>query len=264
MHREEAERLKEEILKERDRREEERLHWIKEADQIRHLAKERQRHEVERIAEEMEDMQRMLHRRHANELSNIKAGEEGERREWERKVKERMEKDWKEREDGLRVQYTKERNLEIDKVIERLEAEMKRSRADMERSAEARLARINAKHDSEVAELAKEIGCLNDRAADLKRLVGEREGENLMLASVAKQNEVEMGELRAAKERLLEERADLAGAVRGEFAGTIDQLTEQNTKLSAELHAMIVGHKSELLRRDIDHRKAELATFGVF
>ena len=72
-------RLKEEIERERDRREEERHKWMLEAEHIRKIGKERGALEVERVKEEMEEMRKSLQRRSANELTTLKANEESER-----------------------------------------------------------------------------------------------------------------------------------------------------------------------------------------
>ena len=72
-------RLKEEIERERERREEERHKWMLEAEHIRKIGKERGALEVERVKEEMEEMRKSLQRRSANELTTLKANEDSER-----------------------------------------------------------------------------------------------------------------------------------------------------------------------------------------
>ena len=72
-------RLKEEIERERERREEERHKWMLEAEHIRKIGKERGALEVERVKEEMDEMRKSLQRRSANELATLKANEESER-----------------------------------------------------------------------------------------------------------------------------------------------------------------------------------------
>ena len=86
--------------------------------------------EVERVKEEMEEMKKSLQRRSANELATLRANEESERwiatellkknlwsiflrKEFERSVRERMEKEWTEKETSLRAQFTRERDQAI-------------------------------------------------------------------------------------------------------------------------------------------------------
>ena len=98
---------------------------VAEAEHVRKIARERGSLEVERVKEEMEEMRKSLVRRHANELTTFRANEESERKEFERRVREKMDKDWYEKESHLRAQFTRERDQEIDRVIEKLEFEKK-------------------------------------------------------------------------------------------------------------------------------------------
>ena len=80
-----------------------------------------------------------------------------------------MEKEWTEKETSLRAQFTRERDQvgfsvlfclltfvylfqEIDRVIEKLEFEMKKARDDSEKSTEARIGRLKAKHETEIGD----------------------------------------------------------------------------------------------------------------
>ena len=256
-HQAEVGRLKDEIERERERREEERQKWVLEAEQIRKISKERGNLEVERIKEEMEEMKKSLVRRHANEMTTLKANEESERKEFERKVRDKMEKDWYDKESHLRSQFTRERDQEIDRVIEKLEFEMKKVREDGEKSTEARIARLKSKHENEVGELIKEIEDHKFKTNELKERLSHKEGEALMLASVNKQMEIQTNELESIKTKLIKERNDVAAVVRKEFADNLDMLTEENTKLKTELNQQVVNHKSALLEKDLNLRAAQ-------
>ena len=256
-HQAEVARLKEEIERERDRREDERVKWVSEAEQIRKISKERGSLEVERIKEEMEEMRKSLVRRHANELTTFRANEESERKEFERSVREKMERDWYEKESHLRSQFTRERDQEIDRVIEKLEFEMKKVREDGEKTTEARISRLKTKHENEIGELIKEIEDHKLKTTELKERLANKEGEALMLASVNKQMEVQVVELESIKSKLIKERNDVAGVVRKEFADNLDTLTDENTKLKTELNQQVVNHKSALLEKDLNLRASQ-------
>ena len=75
---------------------------------------------MKNMCEEMEDMRRALARKHDNDLITLKTNEESERKEFERNIKETFDRQWKQREEDLRVKFCKERDLEIDRVIEKL------------------------------------------------------------------------------------------------------------------------------------------------
>ena len=256
-HQAEVGRLKDEIERERERREEERQKWVLEAEQIRKISKERGNIEPERIKEEMEEMRKSLVRRHANELTTLKANEESDRKEFERNVREKMERDWYEKESHLRSQFTRERDQEIDRVIEKLEFEMKKVREDGEKTTETRIARLKTKHENEVGELIKEIEDHKVKTSELKERLANKEGEALMLASVNKQMEVQTQELECIKSKLIKERNDVAAVVRKEFADNLDTLTEENTKLKTDFNQQLVNHKSALLEKDLNLRSAK-------
>ena len=75
---------------------------------------------MKNMCEEMEDMRRALARKHDNDLITLKTNEESERKEFERNIKETFDRQWKQREEDLRIKFCKERDLEIDRVIEKL------------------------------------------------------------------------------------------------------------------------------------------------
>ena len=161
-----------------------------EAEHIRKIARERGAIEIERMKEEMEEMKKSLQRRHANELTTFKANEESEKKEFERTVKETIEREWSEKENTLRSQFTKERDQEIDRVIEKLESEMKKARDDSEKSTESRISRMKVKHDGEINELIKEIEEQKEKSNNFKRRLENREGEVHLLNSLNRQLEV--------------------------------------------------------------------------
>ena len=66
-----------------------------------------------------------------------------------------------------------------------------------------------------------------------------------------------MDELEAIKTKLTEERNDVANVVRKEFAANLDKLTEENTKLSAELQSQVVASRAALLEKDLNLRSAQ-------
>ena len=256
-HQAEVSRLKEEIERERERREEERHKWVLEAEQVRKISKERGNIELERIKEEMEEMRKSLVRRHANEMTTLRANEESERKEFERSVRDKMERDWYEKESHLRSQFTRERDQEIDRVIEKLEFEMKKVREDGEKSTETRIARLKQKHENEIGELIKEIEDHKFKTHELKERLANKEGEALMLTSVNKQMEVQTQELETIKSKLIKERNDVASVVRKEFADNLDNLTEENNRLKVDLNQQTVNHKSALLEKDLNLRAAK-------
>ena len=130
---------------------------------------------------------------------------------------------------------------------------MKKARDDSEKSAEARIGRLKAKHDTEIGELAKEIEEYKCKHVEIREKLLQKEGEASMLAVINKQvgnhhqgdvfihvqMEVQMKELEEVKTKLINERNDVASVVRREFAENLDKLAEENTRLATELQNMV-------------------------
>ena len=249
-HRCEVQQLREELERERRKQEEERERWMREADQIRRIAKEKCETEVEAVKDEMEDMKKALKRRHANELITLKANEESDRKEFERKLMENFDKMWTEKEIELRANFSRERDMEIDRVIERLEFEMKKAREDSERSHEERLSRLKLKHDRDLTEIVKELEEVKEKAAKARDKQLKTEEENTLLQSVNHKLEVRVSEVEETRLRLMEERKDLNTVIRKEFSKNLDRLSEENSKLAEEINTMVVKHKSELFLKE--------------
>lgn len=234
---------------------------------FRRLGRERTESELFNIKEEMENMKKALTRKHANEILTYKTNEESERKEFERKARENFEAQWKNREEELKTKFCKERDLEIDRVIEKLEFEMKKAREDSERGFELRLSRLRAKHDLEVAELGKEIKQAQERLTSLREANIKTEEDNHLLASINNKLELRLKELEETNKQLKEERKDITAIVRKDFETSLEELSSNNTRLTDEINTMRYTHKSELhvstqrqrdLRREFEKEMEEL------
>ncbi len=64
-HQEEVERLQEQVRRERERCNEDRIHYEREAGQVRRIANERAEAEIERIREEEETKRKVMAKKHA-------------------------------------------------------------------------------------------------------------------------------------------------------------------------------------------------------
>ena len=67
-----------------------------------------------------------------NEMTSLREVEAEERNDWERKFKQKMDEEWKQQEDGLRERFRKERDAELDRVVQKLEAEVISGRKSQE------------------------------------------------------------------------------------------------------------------------------------
>ena len=62
----------------------------------------------------------------------MKESEATERIEWERKCRQKLDEEWKSQEEGLRERFRKERDAELDRVVQKLEAEVISGRKEVE------------------------------------------------------------------------------------------------------------------------------------
>ena len=266
-HKDEVSQLMEEIQRERNKREEERQIWMSEADQIRKIGKDKTETELHSIRDEMDNMKKALSRKHANEILTLKTNEESERKEFERKARANFEVQWKSREEELKTKFCKERDMEIDRVIEKLEFEMKKAREDSERGFDLRISRLKQKHDLEIAEMVKEIEQLKEKLSQLRDESMKTEENNHFLSSINNKLELKLNDLEVLNAKLEEERKDITAIVKKDFEKTLEELSGNNYKLQEEINSMKFSHKNEIhqsvqqqrdIRREFEKEMQEL------
>ena len=72
-------------------------------------------------------------------MANLKEAEAAERTDWERKCRQKLDEEWKQQEDGLRDKFRKERDSELDRVVQKLEAEVITGRKEIEAEYQERM-----------------------------------------------------------------------------------------------------------------------------
>lgn len=95
----------------------------------------------------------MLIIRHSNELKLLKETTKMEMETWQNNYKKQQTILLNEKETGIREQCRKERDHEIELVIERLENESMENRKQLEESTEIRIKRLKEKHAIEIKDL---------------------------------------------------------------------------------------------------------------
>ena len=65
-------------------------------------------------------------------MTAFKEAEAADRFAWERKCQQKLDEDWKQQEEGLRERFRRERDSELDRVVQKLEAEVLSGRKTME------------------------------------------------------------------------------------------------------------------------------------
>ncbi|NXW93885.1 CP131 protein, partial [Alopecoenas beccarii] len=152
------------------------------------------------------------------------------------------------RERELREEVRKERDKEIELVIQRLEADMSSAKEECERAAENRIKRIRDKYEVELQELERSERKLQERCNELKGRLAELEGESVRLQGLLKHKEQEVEEIQKVRDQLVQERSGLAEAIRQEFADRLLGTEEENKRLREEMVEMRARQRLELDR----------------
>ncbi|NXL49868.1 CP131 protein, partial [Podilymbus podiceps] len=187
-------------------------------------------------------------RRHQAEVKVLKEQLEMEKQAWEANYVKKEEAWLLSRERELREELRKERDKEIELVIQRLEADMSSAKEECERAAENRIKRIRDKYEVELQELERSERKLQERCNELKGRLAELEGESIRLQGLLKHREQEAEEIRKGRDQLAQERSSLAEVIRQEFADRLVGTEEENRQLKAEMAEMRARQRLELDR----------------
>ncbi|NXK12502.1 CP131 protein, partial [Herpetotheres cachinnans] len=234
---EEKERLSQQAARQRAEAEELRL-------QLEASSKAVTRALKEEYAKEKEEQER----RHQAEVKVLKDQLEIEKQAWEANYIKKEEAWLLSRERELREEVRKERDKEIELVIQRLEADMSSAKEECERAAENRIKRIRDKYEVELQELERSERKLQERCNELKGRLAELEGESIRLQGLLKHKEQEVEEIQKVRDQLAQERSSLAEVIRQEFADRLVGTEEENKRLKAEMVEMRARQRLELDR----------------
>ncbi|XP_032932881.1 centrosomal protein of 131 kDa isoform X4 [Catharus ustulatus] len=169
-------------------------------------------------------------RQHQAELKVLKDQLELEKQAWEANYVKKEEAWLLSRERELREEMRKERDKEIELVIQRLEADTSLAKEECERAAENRIKRIRDKYEVELQELERSERKLQERCNELKGRLAELEGESSRLQGLLKHKEQEVEEIRK------------------EFADRLVGTEEENARLKAEMAELRARQHLELDR----------------
>ncbi|NXS52983.1 CP131 protein, partial [Brachypteracias leptosomus] len=187
-------------------------------------------------------------RRHQAEMKVLKEQLEMEKQAWEASYMKKEEAWLLSRERELREELRKERDKEIELVIERLETDMSSAKEECERAAENRIKRIRDKYEVELQELERSERKLQERCNELKGHLAELEGENIRLQGLLKHKAQEVEEVQKVRDQLAQERSSLGEVIRQEFTDRLVGTEEENKRLKAEMVELRARQRLELDR----------------
>ncbi|NXX99487.1 CP131 protein, partial [Centropus bengalensis] len=180
----------------------------------------------EEYAKEKEEQEKQ----HQAEVKVLKDRLELEKQAWEVNYMKKEEAWLLSRERELREEVRKERDNEIELVIERLEADMSSAKEECERAAENRIKRIRDKYEVELQELERSERKLQERCNELKGRLAELEGDSIRLQGLLKLKEKEVEEMQK------------------EFSDRLAGTEEENKRLKVEMAEMRARQRLELDR----------------
>ncbi|KAM6119106.1 centrosomal protein of 131 kDa [Phoenicopterus ruber ruber] len=241
-------RLYAEVAEEKERLSQQAARQRAEAEELRRQLEASSSAVTRALKEEYAREKEEQERRHQAEVKVLKDRLEIEKQAWEASYMKKEEAWLLSRERELREEVRKERDKEIELVIERLEADMSSAKEECERAAENRIKRIRDKYEVELQELERSERKLQERCNELKGRLAELEGESIRLQGLLKHKEQEVEEIRKVRDQLAQERSSLAEVIRQEFADRLVGTEEENKRLKAEMAEMRAWQRLELDR----------------
>ncbi|KAM6344486.1 centrosomal protein of 131 kDa isoform 2-T2 [Alca torda] len=239
-------RLYAEVAEEKERLSQQAARQRAEAEELRQQLEASSSAVTRALKEEYTKEKEEQERRHQAEVKMLKERLEMERQAWEANYVKKEEAWLLSRERELREEMRKERDKEIELVIQRLEADMSLAKEECERAAENRIKRIRDKYEVEFQELERSERKLQERCNELKGRLAELEGESIRLQGLLKHKEQEVEEIQKVRDQLAQERSSLAEVIRQEFADRLVGTEEENKRLKAEMVEMRARQRLEL------------------
>ncbi|NXX63471.1 CP131 protein, partial [Scopus umbretta] len=241
-------RLYAEVAEEKERLSQQAARQRAEAEELRRQLEASSSAVTRALKEEYTKEKEEQERRHQAEVKVLKDRLEIEKQAWEANYMKKEEAWLLSRERELREEVRKERDKEIELVIQRLEADMSSAKEECERAAENRIKRIRDKYEVELQELERSERKLQERCNELKGRLAELEGESIRLQGLLKHKEQEVEEVQKVRDQLAQERSSLAEVIRQEFADRLVGTEEENKRLKAEMAEMRARQRLELDR----------------
>uniref|UniRef100_A0A8C3PVC2 Centrosomal protein 131 n=1 Tax=Chrysolophus pictus TaxID=9089 RepID=A0A8C3PVC2_CHRPC len=241
-------RLYAEVAEEKERLSQQAARQRAEVEELRRQLEESSSAVTAALKEEYAREKEEQERRHQTEVKVLRDRLELEKQAWEASYVKKEEAWLLSRERELREEVRKERDKEIELVIQRLEADMSSAKEECERAAENRIKRIRDKYEVELQELERSERKLQERCNELKERLVELEGESIRLQGLLKHKEQEVEEIRKVRDQLSQERSSLAEVIRQEFADRLVGTEEENKRLKAEMAELRARQRLELDR----------------
>ncbi|KAF5277161.1 hypothetical protein FQR65_LT03867 [Abscondita terminalis] len=188
---------------------------------------------------EYEDKLQAAIRKHNIELNLLKEKTELEMETFRNNYKKQIVLQLGEKEALIREKCRKDRDKEIEAVIERLELEANETKSQMEQAFDNRIRRLKEKYEKEIIDLEKSEKESNKKYCDTKIKLSEAEDAVVALKTTISQLESQLFETKTLSERLTKERENMRDIVK-------DEMRQELTNLEKEVYELKTEKEKEL------------------
>ncbi|XP_030763826.1 centrosomal protein of 131 kDa-like [Sitophilus oryzae] len=238
---------------------------MKECDERDEQAQVEKERAIKHAKEEFDDQLQVVIRRHSNELKLLKEATRLEFETWKANFNKNQATALIEKEAAIREQHRKERDQEIEKVIERLEREAGETKCQIEQSTENRISRLKEKYEKEIQDLETSEKEAKNKYLETKTKLIENEEVIIGLQASLKQLETQLNEYKQQTENFNKERAEMKEILRQEMKKEMEALEKEVAQLKnnrdkeiQQLYSRIkisVARKDEILNElQIEHK----------
>ncbi|XP_017776428.1 PREDICTED: centrosomal protein of 131 kDa [Nicrophorus vespilloides] len=209
---------------------------------------------IKQTKEEYEDKLQGVIRRHEGEVKMLKETTEMEMETWRSNLRKQQECQIANREQSIRENCRRERDKEIEAVIERLEAEASDNRNQLEIATENRIRRLKEKFEKEIGDLESSEAESKAKYAETKGKLLETEDIVIGLKGNVKHLEIRLVDIQDLYEKLCSEKSTMREGLREEMRGEISSLQQEIERIKndrdAELQQVYARVKVAVARKD--------------
>ncbi|XP_034241621.1 centrosomal protein of 131 kDa isoform X2 [Thrips palmi] len=207
--------------------------------------------ERERIRRDYADKLNEMHRKQQNEMLQFRESLKAEKEAWAETYQQQQKQTLSQTTNEIRDQLKRERDREIEVVIERLESEATISREEREKAAENRLRRVREQLTAELRDVELSLNTLKEKHAELRAQLQDREDKLVSSEALNRSLHTQCVETRKIADQLSAERADLKQVLQAELSSDMEalrqQLSEQHSRHQQQLQ--ILAEQSERERQ---------------
>ncbi|KAJ1522119.1 hypothetical protein ONE63_002430 [Megalurothrips usitatus] len=213
--------------------------------------------ERDRMRRDYADKLNEMHRKQQNETLQYREELKAEKESWVEAYQQQQKQILTQTTNEIREQLRRERDREIEVVIERLESEATISREEREKALENRLRRVREQLTSELRDVESALNSLKEKHAELRSQLQEKDDKLVGSEALNHSLRTQLFETRKIADQLSAERADLKQTLQCELSNEMDCLRQQMAQQHAR-HQQQLQVLSEQSERERQTHQQEL------